>query len=132
MEFLSRKKMARDDRVTFYQGMAQETNVADRRHVSARGHVSALQCPLTNLGYLQLHMQHQKNKLMQSHGRVKNVADHWCEKGHILLCLEGEFHTELKDGRTVRIGRGMTYEVADGAQPQRSLSPRGAKLFIVD
>jgi quercetin dioxygenase-like cupin family protein len=60
------------------------------------------------------------------------VADHWCEKGHILLCLEGELYTELKDGRTVRIGPGMTYEVADGAQPHRSLSPRGAKLFIVD
>jgi hypothetical protein len=65
------KKMARDDRVTFYQGMAQETNVADRRHVSARGHVSALQRLLTNLGYLQLHMQHQKIKLMQLHGRKK-------------------------------------------------------------
>ncbi len=28
------------------------------------------------------------------------LADHWCEKGHILLCLEGELHTQLKDGRT--------------------------------
>ena len=27
------------------------------------------------------------------------VADHWCVKGHILLCTEGELHTELKDGR---------------------------------
>jgi hypothetical protein len=60
------------------------------------------------------------------------VADHWCEKGHILLCLQGELVTELKDGRTVRLGPGMTYEVSDGAQPHRSLSPRGAKLFIVD
>ena len=23
------------------------------------------------------------------------LADHWCSKGHILLCLEGELHTEL-------------------------------------
>lgn len=28
------------------------------------------------------------------------VADHWCVKGHILYCLEGELRTELKDGRT--------------------------------
>ena len=27
------------------------------------------------------------------------LADHWCSKGHILLCLEGELHTELPDGR---------------------------------
>jgi hypothetical protein len=26
----------------------------------------------------------------------------------------------------------MTYEVADGAEPHRSFSPGGAKLFIVD
>ena len=26
------------------------------------------------------------------------VADHWCVKGHILLCLEGELHTELAKG----------------------------------
>ena len=59
-------------------------------------------------------------------------ADHWCEKGHILLCLEGELLTELRDGRTVRLGPGMSYEVADGAEPHRSTSPLGAKLFIVD
>lgn len=60
------------------------------------------------------------------------VANHWCEKGHILLCLEGELHTQLRDGRTVRLGPGMTYEVADGAEPHCSSSPSGAKLFIVD
>ena len=60
------------------------------------------------------------------------VADHWCQKGHILLCLQGELVTELGDGRTVRLGPGMTYEVADGAEPHRSSSPGGAKLFIVD
>jgi hypothetical protein len=27
------------------------------------------------------------------------LADHWCEKGQVLSCLEGELHTELKDGR---------------------------------
>ena len=60
------------------------------------------------------------------------VADHWCTKGHILLCLEGELHTELKEGRTVVLTSGMSYQVADHAEPHRSFTPVGAKLFVVD
>lgn len=59
-------------------------------------------------------------------------ANHWCEKGHILLCLDGELHTELKDGRVVVLTRGMSYQVADGAEPHRSFTVKGAKLFVVD
>jgi hypothetical protein len=59
-------------------------------------------------------------------------ADHWCQKGHILLCLEGELRTELVDGRVYRLTPGMTYEVADGVDAHRSSTIRGAKLFIVD
>ena len=60
------------------------------------------------------------------------VSDHWCVKGHILLCLEGELHTELEDGRIFTLKPGMSYQVADNAEPHRSTSPKGAKLFIVD
>jgi len=60
------------------------------------------------------------------------VSDHWCTKGHVLLCLEGELHTELADGRTFVLRPGMSYQVADGAEPHRSSAPRGARLFIVD
>ena len=60
------------------------------------------------------------------------VANHWCEKGHILFCLEGSLHTELSDGRTVVLNPGMSYQVADGAAPHRSSTPTGARLFIVD
>ena len=60
------------------------------------------------------------------------VADHWCEKGHILLCVNGELHTRLKDGRVVVLTSGMSYEVADGVEPHRSEAPDGATLFIVD
>jgi hypothetical protein len=60
------------------------------------------------------------------------VADHWCSKGHILLCLEGELHTELADGRTFVLTPGMSYQVADNAEPHRSSTTVGAKLFIVD
>ncbi|MBI5867213.1 MAG: DHCW motif cupin fold protein [candidate division Zixibacteria bacterium] len=59
-------------------------------------------------------------------------ADHWCAKGHILLCLEGELHIELQDGRTSHLKPGMSYQVADDAEPHRSFTAAGAKLFIVD
>jgi len=60
------------------------------------------------------------------------LADHWCEKGHILLCLEGELHTELADGRKFVLTPGVSYQVADGAEAHRSSTQTGAKLFIVD
>ena len=59
-------------------------------------------------------------------------ADHWCTKGHILLCLEGELHTELQDGQVFVLRPGVSYQVADNAEPHRSYTSTGAKLFIVD
>jgi hypothetical protein len=59
-------------------------------------------------------------------------ADHWCSKGHVLLCLDGEIHTELQDGRMYTLTAGMSYQVADGAELHRSHTAIGAKLFIVD
>jgi quercetin dioxygenase-like cupin family protein len=60
------------------------------------------------------------------------VANHWCGKGHILLCLEGELETEVADGRSFRLTPGVSYQVADNAEPHRSSTKTGAKLFIVD
>lgn len=60
------------------------------------------------------------------------LADHWCEKGHILLCLEGRLETELADGRRFVLTPGVSYQVADHAEAHRSSAPIGAKLFIVD
>jgi quercetin dioxygenase-like cupin family protein len=60
------------------------------------------------------------------------VADHWCSKGHVLLCLSGELITELEDGRRFVLTPGMSYQVGDNAQAHRSSSPQGATLFIVD
>ncbi|MBV2183480.1 MAG: DHCW motif cupin fold protein [Rhizobium sp.] len=60
------------------------------------------------------------------------LADHWCVKGHILLCLEGELKTELADGRVFVLKSGMSYQVADNAEPHRSSTEIGARLFIVD
>ena len=72
-------------------------------------------------------------------GRVRMVeyspgylADHFCSKGHIRLCPEGESHTELQDGRQFTVKSGMSYQVADDEELHRSFILRGAKLFIVD
>src|SRR5688500_17777385 len=60
------------------------------------------------------------------------VADHWCERGHVVLVLEGELVTELRDGRRFVLRPGQSYQVADSDGAHRSVSPQGAKLFIVD
>lgn len=60
------------------------------------------------------------------------VADHWCNKGHIIHCIEGEMETELKDGRRIILKKGMTYHVGDDSNAHRSSSVSGCKLFIVD
>ena len=59
-------------------------------------------------------------------------SDHWCVKGHILFCVAGELETTLADGRTFTLRPGMSYQVADNAEPHRSVSPKGATLFVVD
>ena len=60
------------------------------------------------------------------------VADHWCRKGHIVLCLDGELHTDLADGRSFTLTPGMSWQVADDAEPHRARTVGGARLFVVD
>lgn len=61
------------------------------------------------------------------------LADHWCDRGHVLLVLEGELETELRDGRKFKLKPGMSYQVSDfGDSAHRSFTSTGVKLFIVD
>ncbi|MBB5575208.1 MULTISPECIES: DHCW motif cupin fold protein [Rhizobium] len=61
------------------------------------------------------------------------VADHWCDRGHIIYVLEGELISELKDGRVSILTQGMSYQVSDfGDAAHRSSTKTGVKLFIVD
>ncbi len=60
------------------------------------------------------------------------VADHWCERGHVLYVLEGTLLTELRDGRTFELGPGQSYVVANGDGAHRSSTRSGARIFIVD
>jgi len=60
------------------------------------------------------------------------LVDHWCRKGHIVHCLEGEFVSEMEDGGSFVLTRGMTYVVSDHLSSHRSRSKGGAKLLIID
>ena len=60
------------------------------------------------------------------------LADHWCNKGHIIYCIEGQMETELQDGRKYILTKGMTYQVGDNNEAHRTSSKDGCRLFIVD
>lgn len=60
------------------------------------------------------------------------LADHWCQKGHIVYCLEGEFETELATAEKIVISKGMSYTVSDDLSSHRTYSKDGVKLLIVD
>ena len=60
------------------------------------------------------------------------VADHWCNKGHIIYCIKGKMRTELQDGRRMKLTKGISYVVGDDSEAHRTSSKKGCKLFIVD
>lgn len=61
------------------------------------------------------------------------LADHWCDRGHVLYVLDGELDTELRDGRRFTLTPGMSCQVSDaGDAAHRSATATGATLFIVD
>lgn len=59
-------------------------------------------------------------------------ADHWCQKGHIVHCLEGSFVSELENGEKHTLTKGMSYIVSDDLSSHRSISENGVKLLIID
>jgi len=60
------------------------------------------------------------------------MADHWCRKGHIVHCLEGDFISELDNGESFLLTKGMTYIVSDNVSSHRSTTTNGVKLLIID
>lgn len=60
------------------------------------------------------------------------LADHWCQKGHVVHCLKGEFISELSNGEQVKLKAGCSYIVSDNMSSHRSVSTDGATLLIVD
>ena len=60
------------------------------------------------------------------------VANHWCDKGHVIFCISGRMTTELRDGRKMKLKKGMSYHVGDNSDAHRTSTKKGCRLFIVD
>lgn len=60
------------------------------------------------------------------------LADHWCSKGHIVYCINGEVITEQENGENFLLKEGMAYVVSDEMSSHRSISNNGVKLLIID
>jgi quercetin dioxygenase-like cupin family protein len=60
------------------------------------------------------------------------LADHWCQKGHIVHCLEGNFISELENGESFSLTKGMTYIVSNDVSSHRSVTKNAVKLLIID
>jgi quercetin dioxygenase-like cupin family protein len=59
-------------------------------------------------------------------------ANHWCQKGHIVYCIEGSFTSELNTGENFTLKKGDTYIVSDNLSSHRSISEDGVTLLIID
>jgi hypothetical protein len=106
-----------------------------------------LKIPFQRINWSSLTDQEQGGESGKSHSRVFELpglrirkvnysagylADHWCEKGHIVHCLEGEFITEMIGGEKLLLSAGDTYVVSNGMSSHRSFSENGVKLLIID
>jgi len=60
------------------------------------------------------------------------LADHWCQKGHIVHCLEGEVINEQENGEEYILKEGMSYIVTDEMSSHRSRTHKKVKLLIID
>jgi hypothetical protein len=59
-------------------------------------------------------------------------ADHWCQKGHVVHCIDGGFITELGTGEKIQLSKGESYIVSDELSSHRSYSESGVKLLVID
>jgi hypothetical protein len=71
-------------------------------------------------------------RLRKVHYSAGYVSDHWCSKGHVVHCLDGEFICEQEGNNTIHFSKGMSYVVSDNEPPHRSSSVNGATLLIID
>jgi uncharacterized cupin superfamily protein len=60
------------------------------------------------------------------------LLEHWCEVGHLVFVLKGEFINELQGGETTVMKAGTSFTVSDGRSVHRIRTEDTAKLLIVD
>ncbi len=59
-------------------------------------------------------------------------ANHWCQKGHIVYCLAGSFVSEMENGESYTLNKGMSYVVSDDVSSHQSITEEGVTLLIID
>lgn len=85
----------------------------------------------TGIAYWQVFMMNDIRIRMVEYS-ANYLADHWCNKGHVIYCIDGEMETELKVGRKYILTKGMTYQVGDNNEARRTFTKDGCRLFVVD
>lgn len=60
------------------------------------------------------------------------IADHWCDKGHIVYIIQGELMIEHKDNSIHSLISGMSYLIGDNTLSHKVKSTTGAKILIID
>ena len=60
------------------------------------------------------------------------LADHWCQKGHFVHCVEGDFILETSPTEHVNIKKGDSFIVSDDLGSHRIFTQYGTTLLIVD
>ncbi len=73
-----------------------------------------------------------KGETGMAYWQTVQFEGHWCTKGHIVHCLEGDFVSELSNGQQFILTKGMTYVVSDELSSHRSTTVDGVKLLIID
>lgn len=85
----------------------------------------------TGMAYWQVVMMNDV-RIRKVHYSAGYTADHWCRKGHVLFCVNGEMETTLEDGRVFSLTKDTMYIVGDDCEAHRSSTATGCELFIVD
>jgi len=60
------------------------------------------------------------------------VADHWCDRGHVLHVVDGELTLELRDGRSMALRKGDCFVSDQDDASHRIRTAAGGTAFIVD
>ena len=60
------------------------------------------------------------------------LADHWCDKGHIVFVISGQLILEHINKTELVINSGSTYVVGDNSMAHKAKSTVGSLVLIID
>lgn len=84
-------------------------------------------------GYATIKAQHAGAiQLRQVAYSTNYLADHWCDKGHVVFVISGQLIIQHKDNTEIVLNSGSTYVVGDDSMAHRATSTSGATVLIVD